>query len=80
MYKLCRIDIKRSEEIKKELKAFIKILKKDKRIKEVYLHGSFARGDFNEGSDIDMVIVGDFKVESMIKSRNPFILSIIEGD
>lgn len=107
MYKLCRIDIERSEEIKKKLKAFIRILKKDKRIKEVYLHGSFARGDFNEGSDIDMVIVGDFKerfvdrigkilemtdlpiepicytseeFESMLKSRNPFILSIIGRD
>jgi predicted nucleotidyltransferase len=27
----------------------------------VYLYGSFARGDFHEGSDIDLIIVGEFK-------------------
>lgn len=26
----------------------------------VYLFGSFARGDIHEGSDIDLLIVGDF--------------------
>jgi len=61
MHKLCRIDIKRSEKIKKKLEGFIQTLKKDKRINDVYLHGSFANDDFNEGSDIDLVIVGDFK-------------------
>ena len=27
----------------------------------VYLFGSFARGDIHEGSDIDLLIVGDFR-------------------
>ena len=26
----------------------------------VYLFGSFARGDIHEGSDIDLIIIGDF--------------------
>jgi predicted nucleotidyltransferase len=29
--------------------------------KRIYLFGSYARGDFNEGSDVDLVVVGDFK-------------------
>lgn len=27
----------------------------------MYLFGSFARGDIHEGSDIDLLIVGDFR-------------------
>ncbi|MFQ6119928.1 MAG: nucleotidyltransferase domain-containing protein [Methanosarcinales archaeon] len=61
MYKLCRIDIERSKETYEELRDFIKNIKNLYPIKEVYLFGSFARGDFNEGSDIDLLIIGDFK-------------------
>ncbi|NQS74702.1 MAG: nucleotidyltransferase domain-containing protein [Methanoculleus sp.] len=25
------------------------------------LYGSFSRGDFHEGSDLDLIIVGDFR-------------------
>ena len=31
-----------------------------RRISVIILYGSFARGDFHEGSDIDLIIVGDF--------------------
>jgi len=30
-------------------------------VKEVYLYGSVARGEIHEGSDIDLIVVGDFK-------------------
>ncbi len=30
-------------------------------IKEVYLFGSFAKGEVHEASDIDLIIAGDFK-------------------
>ncbi|MGA1796111.1 MAG: nucleotidyltransferase domain-containing protein [bacterium] len=30
-------------------------------IHEIYLYGSFASGGIHEGSDIDLIIVGDFK-------------------
>ncbi len=30
-------------------------------VKEVYLYGSFAKGEIHEGSDIDLIIRGDFK-------------------
>jgi len=61
VYKLCRIDIERSEEIYKRLREFISKIKKRFPIHQVYLYGSFARGQVHEGSDIDLVVVGDFK-------------------
>ncbi|MEM0052790.1 MAG: nucleotidyltransferase domain-containing protein [Nitrososphaeria archaeon] len=30
--------------------------------KKIILFGSFARGDFNEGSDIDLIVIGDWNV------------------
>jgi len=30
-------------------------------VKEVYLYGSFVKGEIHEDSDIDLIIVGDFK-------------------
>ena len=61
MYKLCRVDIKRIEELLKEIRIFADRLKKELPVKEVYLYGSFAKGEIHEGSDIDLLIVGDFK-------------------
>lgn len=76
MYKLCRINIKGSEKINAELITFVTKLKQRINIRSVYLHGSFARGDFNEGSDIDMVIVGDFK--ERFKDRITLILEMTD--
>ncbi len=60
MYKLRRIDIEKSEKIFEDLKKFVKKLKKEFNC-EVYLFGSFAKGEIHEGSDIDLLIIGDFK-------------------
>ena len=60
MHKLCRIDIGKREEILKEVERFSEELN-ERFNYEVYLYGSFARGDVHEGSDIDLIIVGDFK-------------------
>ena len=61
MPKVCNIDIENRKEIYKKLKDFIKALKTKFSIKYIYLYGSFARDEIHEGSDIDLVIVGDFK-------------------
>jgi len=61
MHKICRVDIKRSKEIYQNLIAFVKELKLMLPVNEVYLFGSFADGRINEGSDIDLLIVGNFK-------------------
>ena len=61
MPKLCRIDIKNRKEIYEKIKEFIIEIKHKLPIKFVYLYGSFARNNIHEGSDIDLIIVGDFK-------------------
>lgn len=61
MYKLCRINIEHSEQVYEQLKELATLLKTQYKVRKVYLYGSFARGDFNEGSDIDLIIVGEFE-------------------
>ena len=61
MPKLCNIDIENSEEIYDKLKRFVKRLRADYEIRDIYLYGSFLHGDIHEGSDIDLLIVGNFK-------------------
>jgi predicted nucleotidyltransferase len=53
MYKLCRIDIEHSREIIDKIKIFVNELKNKLPVKDVYLYGSFAKGEIHEGSDID---------------------------
>lgn len=60
MYKLCRIDIENREGIIEQLKTFVSELKDLLPVKEVYLYGSFAKGEIHEGSDIDLLIIGQF--------------------
>ena len=61
MYKLCRVNLEDSEKIYEQLREFAHLLKTKRKVKKVYLYGSFARGDFHEGSDIDLIIVGEFE-------------------
>jgi len=61
MYKLRRINIDDREKIYLELLDFIELLRKKFSIQEIYLYGSFYTGKIHEGSDIDLIIIGDFK-------------------
>ena len=61
MYKLCRVNLEDREEIYEQLRELARLLKSKNKVKKVYLYGSFARGDFHEGSDIDLIIVGEFE-------------------
>ncbi len=61
MHKICRIDISRSKELLGKIETFVEKLASHIDIKKVYLFGSVARNDFNEGSDIDLAIIGDFR-------------------
>lgn len=61
MPKLCNLNIEHRKKVHQDLDIFINRLKKLSFIKEVYIYGSFANDDIHEGSDIDMIIVGDFK-------------------
>ena len=60
MHKLCRVNIEDGEQIYEQLKELANRLKSEHKVKKIYLYGSFARGDFNEASDIDLIIVGEF--------------------
>jgi len=66
MPKLCRIDIKNIKEIYGKIDDFIKQLKAELPVDFIYLFGSFAKKNIHEGSDIDLIIVGDFK-ETFLK-------------
>lgn len=61
MYKLCRVDLEHSEDLLKNIKLFTQTLKEKLPVKEVYLFGSFAKDEIHEGSDIDLLIIGDFQ-------------------
>jgi len=61
MLKLCNVDIDRSQEIFETIAKYQdKVIQKLKP-KKIILFGSFARGDFNEGSDVDLIVIGDWQ-------------------
>ena len=74
MYKLCRINLEDRDKIYEQLKELARLLKNKHKAKKVYLYGSFARGDFHEGSDIDLIIVGEF--EGKMPQRIGMILDL----
>ena len=80
MHKLCRIDIGRGNEIYEEIDNKLKELAKKLRVRynvsEIIVFGSYARADLNEGSDIDMVIVADFKAR--FHKRIPDVLGLTD--
>ncbi|MEM3565710.1 MAG: nucleotidyltransferase domain-containing protein [Candidatus Bathyarchaeia archaeon] len=61
MLKLRRINIERSEEVFEKIKAYVNAVVKRLNPQLVVLFGSFATGDINEGSDVDILVVADFK-------------------
>ena len=40
------------------------------RVKQVILYGSYARGDYNDSSDVDIMILTDFTFEEIEKYRD----------
>lgn len=60
MHKLCRIDIGRSEEVYEKIERYISKLVEEIDPQKVILFGSFARGDFHQGSDVDLVVIADW--------------------
>ena len=58
--------------IDKLLKQFLKELENilGNRLKKVLLYGSYARGDYNRNSDLDIMILTDLSDEEIIEYRN----------
>lgn len=64
MHQLCRLDLSRGKELYRELdfelRALAQQLRTRFRASKILAFGSYARHDLNEGSDIDLLIVGEF--------------------
>jgi predicted nucleotidyltransferase len=41
------------------------------KIKFAYIYGSFAKGDFNASSDVDILVVGDIKLSDLVRILSP---------
>ena len=59
MSAVCSIDPRARERILLELKQLATGLQRDFEIDAVYLFGSFAHGEEHEGSDLDLLVVGE---------------------
>ena len=59
MSAVCSLDPRARERVLRELKRLAAGLKRDFPVSAVYVFGSFARGTEHEGSDIDLLVVGD---------------------
>ncbi|MBS7645980.1 MAG: nucleotidyltransferase domain-containing protein [Candidatus Bathyarchaeia archaeon] len=58
---LRRIDIERSGEVYEKIESYVREVVKRLDPRLVILFGSFGEGDINEGSDVDLIVVADFK-------------------
>jgi hypothetical protein len=67
--KLRRVNIEKSEEIFRKIDDYINEVVKRLNPHLVILFGSFATGDINEGSDIDILVVADFKEDFLERIR-----------
>ena len=56
-----RINIDRLPQLARRLQRFVKKLKDRLPVDRVILHGSDARGELTESSDLDIVVIGDFR-------------------
>ena len=59
MSAVCSLDPRARQHVLRELKRLAAGLKRDFPIASVYVFGSFARGMEHEGSDIDLLVVGE---------------------
>jgi len=70
MLKLRRVDIERSEEVFQRIDRYVAEVVEKLNPRKVILFGSFAQGDFNEASDIDLVVIADFKESFLDRIRS----------
>jgi len=60
----------------KAVEEFVRKLKEKfgSRIKSIVVFGSYARGEWKEESDIDVLIIGDVKLDEIIDITYPLLL------
>jgi len=62
MSKICNIDLEKRGEIFNQIEEYCREIVRELNPHQVMLFGSFATGDISEGSDIDIMVIADFKV------------------
>lgn len=62
MYKVCNINLERRGEIAEQIEQYCQEIVSKLDPQTVVLFGSFATEDVNEGSDIDIMVIADFRV------------------
>lgn len=72
-----RVNLDDREKIYEQLREFAHRLKSKHRVTKAYLSGSFARGDFNEGSDLNLIIVGEFEGKMSQRVKKIFDLTAL---
>jgi len=61
MLRLRRVDIERSGEVREKIDRYVREVVEKLRPSLIVLFGSFASEEINEGSDVDILVVADFK-------------------
>ena len=63
---------KRPEIVEKAIQEFVKKVNEllGDRVKRIVLYGSYARGDFNNSSDIDIMILTDLTDDEIVEFRD----------
>lgn len=59
MSAVCSLDPRSRQDVLRELRRLAAGLRRDFPIEAIYVFGSFARGAEHEGSDVDLLVVGD---------------------
>lgn len=77
MHKLCRIALDQSERIFEKIDLYVQKVVEKLSSEVVILFGSSARGDMNGGSDVDILVIADFK-EAFLE-RIKFLLQLNEN-
>jgi len=62
MYKICNINLDQREQVAGRIEDYCREVVRKLNPQAVILFGSFASGDINEGSDIDIMVIADFQV------------------
>lgn len=71
--------VNEQEVVSKLKKLSMRLSKDDKRIKEIYLFGSYAQGNAGLHSDADILIVLQEDKRKMIDRLDEFILSFVDA-
>ena len=69
------LDLQRREtsalSVIEQVRDLAETIRSHRRILFIILYGSFARGDFHEESDVDLIVVGDFRERPHKAGRRP---------